>query len=1032
MFAGPLADTHNAIRQKVAEGLEEHGYSPENIHKMTGLHRAVGGKWVHEISDQGLKLNEEELAKTLHGQSIPIQQVLQHDELLKAYPTLMKNLKVKMIESPTAGGHYDPANHTILINDPSYLRYLARKFKNKEVLPEAVLAHEVQHAIQHYEGMPAGDNVSRHMHALELERSALEEHWDRLNYQELAAADKGHEAAVKEFRKAKERVNEQLMTTYSPEALQKEAVRLYNLSAGEQQAGNVQTRLRMTPEERAASFPPSTMTAPLEDQLVRYNTDTPSFHQLPPSKQGGFATPEQMKRLAITAGAAVAGATLGAKYLYPNNQSKGAMIGAGLAVLAAPVLSDFLSHPIRTVRTSVNNLRDSMVYKKGEDISAITQKWQSAALRGEVTGHRMQNAMQKLAPSEASQIKIAHWLDGDKSIQLTPEEMKAALIGKSFDDTVGKMAQDAGVINNLIENHISHLWKQDDAAKAYMQLAQAQASVTAALSPNSRFDLARQFKSLRAGKEAGLTPVTENASKILGTYAKSVFNSIRNKALLDALKNTKDSTGQSKLLLPTKVAGRNYVTINHPQLRGWSIHPSIATDLRNIFYSYDLNPIETAISALNMAQKRATVSFSAFHLTSLADAASGGLPTLTHPIGALKNVVQSVTKSSPYMKALRGEADTNTQALFDRFLDSGAVPQIPHGRAADVDINNNFYQSLSHIQEYMDRAVPYSGKLVEGVAWLNHKVDHILFERAMSSLKFSLWSHQVGEMSKGYTKLAERNPSARIPLQSEIDRMAGGYVNNLLGGQNWLQAAQEATTSFGRAYLTALGSPTGRKVAQYMMFAPDWTTSTVMSLTKALGKGSEQFGTTPMGKVREVLQGIKEPKTVADLHRQYQLRSALLYAIIGGTINYLYSGKFLWENKDPTTIDLGNGQHLQWNKHWVEPYQLATEPAKSIVNKSGPLVKEAMEQVLNKEYLNPEGYSPPMQEGRLAHAMQNFMPIPFQNMDRQTPESMFWNLVGRNVVGTTTEQQRKMKEEKKIKARETRRNKRLHNMYGEK
>ena len=193
----------------------------------------------------------------------------------------MENLKVRVEEMDHSAGYYDPVSHTITLNDPSYLDYLARKNNNPQLSPKSVLLHEVQHAIQHIEKLPAGDSVTNHMDSLELERASLEQRWDNLSFQKARAIEKGDKVSAEKLGRIMDLINKRLMGEFSPETLRNKAMDLYIRSAGEQQATNVQARIAMTPEERAASFPPSTMTAPLEEQLVRYNDTQPSFAELP-------------------------------------------------------------------------------------------------------------------------------------------------------------------------------------------------------------------------------------------------------------------------------------------------------------------------------------------------------------------------------------------------------------------------------------------------------------------------------------------------------------------------------------------------------------------------------------------------------------------------------------------------------------------------------------------------------------------------------------------------------------------------------
>lgn len=1024
MFAGPGSRGYRLQDEQMARRMEKIGKDPEAIWQATGMAKGPSGQWYREIPDNLMEVKDslDPVWKKAQKEPIPLSEVVSHDRLQEEYPGILDKVKIKVDLSLGALGSYNPQTKLLTLSSPAILQLTGEKQPWKS--PRSVIAHELQHYIQAQEGMPGGASVAYMAQQAQKSIDYLYNRSESL-FQQIQSVENGEphpqgktvQDLVSEYEKVNKKIGE--FEKKSPTGRSAKAEDLYAREAGEVQARNTQTRLRMTEEERAAKSPFQTQDYPNREQVI--------------NKESGFADPELVKRMARAAVLGTVGASIGMRLADPDDKWKGALAGAGLAVLSGPILSDFAAHPIEATKRAFSNFKQSAKAPPKENINDSVSRWQELGLHAEVMGYRVDEALKRAAPTKASRIKVTQALDTGNTKGLTPGEKRAYDIARQHDDELGQLAQKEGVIPQLINNHISHIWRNDAKLKAYQQLVNSQ--IIANMSPKTAFATARQIKSIAQGKAMGLTPVTEDAMEILSIYRKSVLNAIRNKQLLDGLKSTKDASGQSYLVQPARKAPYNYVPINHPQLRGLAVHPTIAPELRNIFYTYDLGPVQTWLSTINMALKRSQVSFSLFHLTSLMDAFTGGMPTFTKPVSTVGTAMKSMVGKSDFHEALRGNADPATQQLFNRFLASGARPQIAKGSGADVDLNNNYYEGLRHMQDYLDRAMPGVGRIApQAVAAVSHAMDKIIFENGMSGMKFALWNHAVDKLNTAWAKEAQKNPSLKVPEQKEIDRMAGGYVNNLLGSQNWLQAAQQATTSIGKGYLNALGSPIGRKISQYLMFAPDWTTSTVMSFTKALGKGSEQFG-TGIGKIGKAIEGLNNPKTVADLHRIYQIRSAMLYALIGGAINYAYSGHYIWENKDPTTIDLGNGQRLQWNKHWTEPYDIMRRPAQAAVNKAGIYPKEVMDQLLKKEYINTEGYSPEMKD-RLGHAAKNLVPIPFQGLGEQTPQQLMWNLAGRNVIGHPTatkewqEKEHQRRSESAKKAAEKRAQKRMNELYG--
>lgn len=1024
MFLGRLAKTHDMGMETLAEGMRRAGKSSDEIFAKTGMVQTADGKWAHEISDVLADLRADVLDKTERtGVATPLFNALFHPKLESSYGDILKEVKIKQEKmDETYGGLYDPRTKTITVNRPENLRRYAERTLTPTHMPVPIALHEVQHAVQHAEGWPTGSSPEIHEADMMLVKAQLEEQLPAYQRAIDALRKQGKTQKAKLYQDKYDEIKDKIERVYSPWAVMKEAFRRYQASAGEQQAMSTQARHKLLPEQRARFNPEKGMGVPLEKQNVTYNSR--SFSKA----QAGSADPEAVKKLALAATVGTLGATAGVMLAgKDDNQLKAAGIGAGLSLAALPFMKEFVTNPIKTAVNVAQGIKEFTKAKSGESIADTIGRWQQQTKQSEIINYRTGKELNKLVPDKASRVKITHALDTGDTGGLTPQEMKGYQFARKFDDQMGLLAQQEGVIKDLIPNHISHLWKNDAAFQRYQE--QLQQQIASGMSPKTVFDLQRRVKSIAQGKAIGLTPLTEDVTEILHSYTKSVLQAVRNKQLLAALKGQKDSAGRSYLVMSSRSAPPNYVQINHPQLRGMAVHPTIAPQLRNIFYSYDLNPVTGLLNTLNMGMKRSEVSFSLFHLTSLFDGYLGAMPTFTHPIKTFKEGIRSITGNSSYHAALNGTADPITQNLFNDSLKAGVQYQIPRGQGADVDMNNNYYQGLQHMSNYLDSIIPYAGHIPHAAAAISHIFDHIIFENGMSGMKFAVWMHVRQEMNNSWAEAMRKDPNTKVPSQAEIDRTAAGFTNNILGSQNWLRASQQATTVLGRAWLHVLGSPVGRKISQYLLFAPDWTTSTFMSFMKALGKGSG-------------IGGMIHPKTTADLHRIYQVRSAALYALIGGGLNYAMSGHYIWDNKDPTTIDMGNGQRLQWNKHWTEPYQVLGGALEgnfqAAYNKLGILPHQIAEGLGKKEYINLEGSSPKMRESEIAHILKGFVPIPLQGFGNQTPAQIAWNLAGRNVLGHPTTGpegqrfKREMENKRKAaakKAAETRRNRGFTNPY---
>ena len=156
-FGGEKAKTADIGLLQKAETLEKDGASAEEIRKVTGWSRGLDNKWKFEIDDSKAKYKEEKIRL---GKAVNLNEVLEHEDLFKAYPDL-KKVKVKEISNLDARGIYSPNFDCIFINE---------NLPTQEKLKS--LIHEVQHAIQVREGFAVGespDSENRNQSAGEIE-----------------------------------------------------------------------------------------------------------------------------------------------------------------------------------------------------------------------------------------------------------------------------------------------------------------------------------------------------------------------------------------------------------------------------------------------------------------------------------------------------------------------------------------------------------------------------------------------------------------------------------------------------------------------------------------------------------------------------------------------------------------------------------------------------------------------------------------------------------------------------------------------
>lgn len=105
------------------------------------------GKWRYEISDNEMRFERDGLYKNPET----LEDYIEHDKLFEAYPHL-RNIRVKferVIDGDShTNGQYDPVNNEITLKSGR---------SNEDT--KKTLVHEIQHAVQEYEGFVNGFNT---------------------------------------------------------------------------------------------------------------------------------------------------------------------------------------------------------------------------------------------------------------------------------------------------------------------------------------------------------------------------------------------------------------------------------------------------------------------------------------------------------------------------------------------------------------------------------------------------------------------------------------------------------------------------------------------------------------------------------------------------------------------------------------------------------------------------------------------------------------------------------------------------------
>jgi len=728
--------------------------------------------------------------------------------------------------------------------------------------------------------------------------------------------------------------------------------------------------------------------------------------ELPFKTQKGGIDPEMLKWL----GAGATGAALGG-YLF-DDKTKGAAIGAalaiggGIALRAGAKLAEDLVAKVKESPSFQKIKENKYLAKRDVDIAnqtdTILSKHESTVSGTSRAADRLAYAIKKLVPNETRRGELIHAIQEGRIHELAPNERTAAEIFQKEMQSMGEVAQKEGVIENLVNDgsYVTQLWKDEGKAKAYYS----------SVNPESRFAKDRLIPSYKKGMELGLVPKTLDLAEIARIYGQSIGKTIANKRLLqqldelkingkDAIVSAKNTESLTKDGKPNPEYSKyaDYVHLDHPQMRGKLVNPEIAPSLSHVFSSNNVPAYLAAMTALSSAAKRGIFSFSGFHIKSLLDVAAG----LATGLGSPKTLTKI---PSMYRMIKEGKAGD----FADEMMRAGLKID-PH---SGIDMDNDVFRSMMKTVETKLDSMGLVGKAaalpIKAIDKLDKGMQFILWEYLHPSMKLAAASAMFEKRMLQNSKALNANPQAKVPSVAQIQREIADATNDLYGGINWRRVSDEVQNKYLHGLTSSLTNPSGLRVQRVAMLAPDWTVATARSGYKGMKALAKTF-----------IPGQK--LSVSDqMYRAYFLGSALLYATIGDALNLHFSGHHLWENQDPTYVDMGNGQKLQLSKHFMEPFHWIQHPGQTILNKMGYVPKEALSQAMGKEFITTSG-GPPMKDtslpGRLTHAAKGMLPITTQ---QSSPEATALGAVGFPIYGHSEEEKRILRRQREIERRQQR------------
>jgi len=497
-------------------------------------------------------------------------------------------------------------------------------------------------------------------------------------------------------------------------------------------------------------------------------------------------------------------------------------------------------------------------------------------------------------------------------------------IQKAFAD-IGQQAVDAGVFDFLRNNYVTHILNYKNMTVSRSQLDTILNKIYGAPKDSRfvrNFAESRIFETIRDLDEAlqGTGVVVErDIAKVYEIYAKSMQNAIIQKGIVDKLLET-SIDGKPALTKDLELGvNSKYVKFDSKDskiVNDYLVHPDIAKMLGYVFRQTEPSQALRALSGVSYLTKALQTSASLFHATSLGFARLSAAPFST-----LKDFLSGGRGTREAVKLYR---EGGLGDVIDVGLRNGLVlgtEDVSQSIIADAGVMVD--KILSKVGPEITAAQKITSPFDKFVI---QKMNKFTWEYMHTGGKIHLFTHV-------FTSMRAKNPT--IP-DEVLAKEAASFVNNTLGGLDWFRVANSVADKIDNIWLkdkvVKAGTIAGREWAQVLMFAPDWTVSTLRAVTTALPK---ELSKPKNWELKEGVKGIWNPKTQGDLARRYVLNTAIIYYTYMNGVNLALVGKNIWENEDPTRVDLGDGTTMQLAKHNMEAAHWALDFGKTLKNKLG-------------------------------------------------------------------------------------------------
>ena len=461
----------------------------------------------------------------------------------------------------------------------------------------------------------------------------------------------------------------------------------------------------------------------------------------------------------------------------------------------------------------------------------------------------------------------------------------------------------------------------------------------------SRFFKNRIFDNINDALESGqkIKVGMDDPAKLIQAYTFAASKALANRNIINYLKGKSHVIGKTKSgypishkaiyesenLIPEQFRDGSFREFRHPLLdknKAYFVHQDVEKSLKMLFEARSESELMGAIFNTNLMMKRSAVGFSFFHAGALVESMIfAGVPFKV--VGQFlrprsrNQIMNMVDNPNLTLKNFTFAKEASEKLGFKDIVSFARSSRLEISTPEDVGYDR-FYAIMQKIDN--DFFKPHFGlKPMAKVEKVYKWFDRITWDRIFTQAKLYTFLRQLDNIVE---------PGDTMSSIYAKSRKAAQFTNDAFGGQNWEGITQGITNPTYKKLAQTTFNPGSRGYLQLLFFAPDWTISNL----RIIGKSLPGFNSDPVAR---------------RMYQYYFLRASLMYATIGTGLNYMFSGHSQLENKDPTRIDLGNGQVLTFSKQLMEPFHWITDPQNTGLKKIGSLPRGVIEILTNKEYL---------------------------------------------------------------------------------